>query len=150
MGPGPFRNPEAHIDNEGRKTTTSLKRKNYEVETEKESSQPSECLSASTFLKDSFGCVAWQPDEFPEGETEETQEQHHLWLVREAVKQPSLQDSPEVTKLMKLTYVSQRYSINKQVKENMPKVADTLTKWLFLREPRHHLDHFQVSMCLII
>ena len=35
----------------------------------------------SKFLKDSYDSVKWQPNELPEGETEESQKALRLWLI---------------------------------------------------------------------
>ena len=47
---------------------------------------------ASTLSKDSYGCSNWQPSDFTQGETEESQELKRSWLVAEFGKTVMIRD----------------------------------------------------------
>jgi hypothetical protein len=95
-------------------------------------------------VKDSYGCVNWQPDSYPENENKETQKEKQEWLISEYAKAD--QDKQDQVKhFMKLTYTSQRRFINKQ--KPMPPTVDEIKElWPFLFFKDYLLQHFQELM----
>lgn len=82
------------------------------------------------YIKDTYGCVEWQPSEYPEGEDGETQNEKKSWLQKEFNKKEK--DSKKVDDFMVSTYASQRFDINKkllmmEVRENWPFLFKTST-----------------------
>ena len=55
-------------------------------------------------VKDSYGCVSWQPDTYPDGEDKETQKEKQNWLIQEYRK--AFPDQVKVGSFMKETYAS--------------------------------------------
>lgn len=94
-------------------------------------------------VSDSYGCVNWQPDAFPENENDETQKEKQQWLIREHPK--DVVDKPKVKLLMKQTYTSQRLLINRQ-KPMPPTINEIKELWPFLFCKDYLLQHFEELM----
>ncbi|XP_049517132.1 uncharacterized protein LOC125942922 isoform X2 [Dermacentor silvarum] len=119
------------INNKRRRSSECLKRCVSEDEEEFTTKKPQ-------LQKDSYGCVAWQPD-LPSMETAETQEKKREEL--QAQFRLASPNSSRVTQLMAETYSSQRQLINASrsvlyVKEN----------WPFLFEEMHMCSHINVLL----
>ncbi|KAI7789386.1 hypothetical protein IRJ41_018293, partial [Triplophysa rosa] len=104
-------------------------------------STPSSEITPSKCSKtDSYGCINWQPVDLPQGETPESVE-----LKREEMVKLFSQEGPRaaelghVEELMKTTYVSQRYAINKI---SPPCIDELKEQWPFLFMKRNLCDHF--------
>ena len=132
-----------YIDNKNRQPSQSLRKQIYEQEIDSENGPTRKRKASSSFLKDSFGCINWQPSGFPQGETTDTQEEHRIWLSDEYTK--DFQEVKKVKDLMGITYASQRLLINKSA-ENDTKLSDVLQQWPYLRKPLFLLDHFEELM----
>ncbi|KAJ8043353.1 hypothetical protein HOLleu_10404 [Holothuria leucospilota] len=89
-------------------------------------------------LKDSYGCVNWQPTHVVEGETENTLEEKRLWLLQEAEK--ISRDEKMITEYMAACYIIQRKLINQDPPVN---ILDVESKWPFLFEKPWLLQHFE-------
>ena len=98
---------------------------------------------ASKPIKDSYGCVNWQPDSYLENENEETQKEKQEWLISEYGKADP--DKHQVKQFMKLTYTSQRLCINKQ-KPTPATIEEIKVLWPFLFSKNYLLQHFQELM----
>lgn len=61
-------------------------------------------------VNSAYGCFEWQPDSVGDGETNETQKQNQL---KEEFAKSNV-DIQRVNQLMKATYASQRFAINKK------------------------------------
>lgn len=83
--------------------------------------------------RDSYGCVAWQP-ELPPGETVETQQKKKETLQAEC--RLVLRNSSLVKRLMSETYAPQRALIN-----SANSVLEVKTSWPFLFEEEHLCRH---------
>lgn len=83
--------------------------------------------------RDSYGCVAWQP-ELPPGETVETQQKKKETLQAEC--RLVLRNASLVKQLMSETYASQRALIN-----SATSVLEVKTSWPFLFEEEHLCHH---------
>lgn len=94
-------------------------------------------------VSDSYGCVNWQPDSFPENENDETQKEKQQWLIREYPK--DVADKPKVELFMKQTYTSQRLLINRQ-KPMPPTIKEIKELWPFLISKDYLLQHFEELM----
>ena len=93
--------------------------------------------------RDSYGCINWQPDSFPENESEATQQEKQKWLIEEFRKKN--QDNEKVALFMKQTYASQRLLINRN-KPKPPSIAEIKDQWPFLFEMGTMLQHFEDLM----
>lgn len=90
-----------------------------------------------TPIKESYGCVQWQPSTVGKGETDESQEQKQQVLKKEFLK--PVPDHKMVETLMKATYASQRFAINKKPTKPLLEVRE---EWPYLFLPRYFEDHF--------
>ena len=127
------------IYNKSRQPCNSLRRKLFEVidsEVDSDNPKKKKRLPGSSFLKDNYACAKWQPSEFPEGETKESQEVNRKRLIQENAK--THQNDQKITYAMKLTFVSQRLAINKAPKVQTS-THELLTQWPFLRKPHARL-----------
>ncbi|XP_054930445.1 uncharacterized protein [Dermacentor andersoni] len=88
--------------------------------------------------KDSYGCVAWQPD-LPSTETAETQENKRKEL--QAQFRLASPNSSRVTQLMAETYSSQRQVINAS-----RSVVNVKENWPFLFEEAHMCSHVNILL----
>ena len=123
--------------------TTSLKRKLL-AEVKEGDGTMNKKKVFSKFLKDSYGCVNWQPNELPEGETEESQEAVRQSLITEFNKIESDRDMNKIKANMALTYVSQRLFINEQ----KPAMNIIRERWPFLLNSDFLLEHVNTLMGL--
>lgn len=83
--------------------------------------------------RDSYGCVAWQP-ELPSGETVETQKKKKEMLQTEC--RLVSRNTSLVKRLMSQTYASQRALIN-----GSTSILEVKTNWPFLFEEEHLCNH---------
>ena len=90
---------------------------------------------------DSYGCVAWQPQQLPQGETRESllEKKRELLLIfsHEGTRAANQR---RVAELMSETYISQRSDINGFPP---PSVSDIQNNWPFLLMPSFLLQHFK-------
>lgn len=86
-------------------------------------------------IKDSYGCVNWQPESFPPGETQISQKEKQEWLQQEQTKEK--RDYKKIENFMDLTFPSQRYFLN-QMK---PPAASIKKNWPFLAEAEFLFQH---------
>ena len=107
-----------------------------------ETSEPS-TKKASKPIKDSHGCINWQPDSYPENENEGTQKEKQEWLISEYGKADP--DKHQVKQFMKLTYTSQRLCTNKQ-KPTPATIEEIKVLWPFLFSKDYLLQHFYELM----
>lgn len=140
---------------ENRNRGSSLKHKldNEAGEGDECSSQTSHAketniISCTTVIRDSYGCLNWQPKQLPPGETPETQEEKRQLLLVEYRKEKP--NDANVRTYMDATYVTQRVFINEQkpcfkisVRENVPTVLDN---WPFLLKSNYLSQHFEQLM----
>ncbi|XP_048104970.1 uncharacterized protein LOC125298311, partial [Alosa alosa] len=90
---------------------------------------------------DSYGCVDWQPQDLPEGETSDSLEVKRQMLVTlYKTEGPRRVDMVRVDDLMQLTYVKQRDLINSSPP---PQVSTILEEWPFLSQKRWLCLHFE-------
>lgn len=83
--------------------------------------------------RDSYGCVQWQPDAYPDGETAITQEENRVSLLTKSWEE----DRAVIISLMERTYSSQRLQINKK-----EAVSISRASWPFLQKPEITIAHF--------
>lgn len=89
---------------------------------------------------DSYGCINWQPQETPDGETEESLESSRALLCNlYSEKGPLATDDEETRKLMHKTYFLQRQNINGPP---VLAVKEIQQMWPYLFQPRHMFEHF--------
>ncbi|XP_071841746.1 uncharacterized protein [Apostichopus japonicus] len=101
----------------------------------KRASQSNDSTPPKKRKTDSYGCISWQPDTFPAGETEKTQQQKMEELQ---TLHKSGQQGANIKELMNLTYTSQRNMINS--KDCV--LVELMEKWPYLFEEAYLLDHF--------
>lgn len=89
---------------------------------------------------DSYGCVSWQPEDLPEGETSHSLEEKRKEMVDIFSQEGSrAEQNPRVEELMTITYVKQRHAIN----ANPPlSVTELQEQWPFLLSGRFLTAHF--------
>lgn len=109
------------------------------------SASPTSSSSASPSvggLTDQYGCVRWQPEDLPQGETEETLEEKRMTMV-ELFAREGFQavDRGQLDHLMSATYVLQRRTINCNPPLSVQEVKD---KWPFLFYQRWLCSHFML------
>ena len=92
---------------------------------------------------DSYGCVNWQPDSYPDDETTDSQKEKQGWLTSAFRKKD--RDNDKVASYMKLTYASQRLLINRG-KPNPPSINEIMDEWPFLFEFDPLMQHFEQLM----
>ncbi len=79
---------------------------------------------------DSYGCINWQPQNLPEGETLDSLEVKRQMLVTLYRKEgPKGAESVKVDDLMDITYLKQRQFINSNPP---PRLSDVMQEWPFL------------------
>jgi hypothetical protein len=139
-----------HFENRTSNRLNSLRRKllggngtDGDEEIDENDERPSKQKKAAnpmlTATKDRYGCVNWQPNDLPEGETEITQEEKRVWLVDEYKKAD--RDMICVRGYMGITYATQRYVLNNKALLNA--IRD---QWPFLLTCDGILEHFKVLM----
>lgn len=89
------------------------------------------------YLKDSYGCVDWQPAKYPEGETKESQEEKRKTLMDLYQKESS--NTKQIESLMENTYTAQRFFINQKP---VNPISDIKDEWPFLFITSHFAAHF--------
>lgn len=89
---------------------------------------------------DSYGCISWQPQEYPEGETSVSLEEKRKEMVN-IFNQEGLRatERGSVKELMTITYSKQREDINASPS---PSILDLSTQWPFLLSWKLLLSHF--------
>ncbi|ROJ26877.1 NLR family CARD domain-containing protein 3 [Anabarilius grahami] len=89
---------------------------------------------------DSYGCVRWQPEDYPDGETSASLEEKKLEMMdifsREGLKGA---ERGRVEDLMAITYAKQREYINAKPS---PSILDVGKEWPFLFSQKFLLSHF--------
>lgn len=89
---------------------------------------------------DSYGCVRWQPEDYPDGETSASLEEKKLEMIdifsREGLKGA---ERGRVEDLMAITYAKQREYINAKPS---PSILDVGKEWPFLFSQKFLLSHF--------
>ncbi|XP_071795879.1 uncharacterized protein [Asterias amurensis] len=88
--------------------------------------------------RDSYGCINWEPSSFPQGQTQESQNELKEQLKQLHKSEPHTKTS-EVMDLMGLTYRSQRLAINKPTCVFL----DLTEQWPYLFDERFMLEHFK-------
>lgn len=89
---------------------------------------------------DSYGCVNWQPQDLPEGETTDSLEVKRQMMVTLHHREgPKGAERGMVDDLMDVTYLCQRKLINSCPP---PRISDILKEWPFLFEKRLLCSHF--------
>ena len=89
---------------------------------------------------DRYGCIAWQPEELPSGETYDTLDDKKTQLMNIFARDgPSTCSVGEVDELMKVTFVLQRRSINA---DPPPPLSELQHEWPYLFTPRWMCSHF--------
>lgn len=96
--------------------------------------------SAKCARVDSYGCVRWQPEDFPEGETSASLEVKKVEM-QEIFSREGLRGAERgrVGDLMAITYVKQREFINTN---SSPSLLDVDKEWPFLFTQKFLLSHF--------
>ncbi|KAM8741462.1 uncharacterized protein AB9X84_018836 [Acanthopagrus schlegelii] len=89
---------------------------------------------------DSYGCINWQPQEYPEGETSSSLEEKRKEMV-DIFTQEGLRaaERGRVKELMTMTYLKQREDINA---DPPPSILDISKQWPFLLSWKFLLSHF--------
>jgi hypothetical protein len=95
-------------------------------------------------LRDSYGCVNWQPGEFASGETDLTQGIKQEWLKNEHEKPLSEMDMQTVKEYMTSTYASQRLFLN--AGNSSPTTSEAMKEWPFLFNLECMMGHFEELM----
>ncbi|XP_071828410.1 uncharacterized protein [Apostichopus japonicus] len=88
-------------------------------------------------LKESYGCTNWQQSNLPRGETKESQEEKRKILKTEFSKLS--QNANKVGNLMKATYVTQRFEINKKPTKPLCELRE---EWPYLFLTPFYDNHF--------
>jgi hypothetical protein len=136
------------FENRNRASKNSLKRKLsvlYDSDDDRTSPAAEGAKSSknpANFSKDQYGCLKWQPISYPEGENEQTQEEKRVWLTNEFSKVTEQRNITLVAEYMELTYVAQRFFINK----NKPPANVVKDQWPFLFTSVGMLQHFDRLM----
>lgn len=86
---------------------------------------------------DEYGCVSWQPDSYPDGEDEESQEVKQLWLQDHV--DSANQNVSQVKDYMNVTYASQRLCINKEPPTPLNEIRK---QWPYLFFAPYFEEHF--------
>ncbi|XP_041960247.1 uncharacterized protein LOC121718897 isoform X1 [Alosa sapidissima] len=89
---------------------------------------------------DSYGCVRWQPEDYPDGETSASLEEKKLEML-DIFSQEGLKGAERgrVEDLMAITYAKQREYINANPS---PSILDVGKEWPFLFSQKFLLSHF--------
>lgn len=87
-----------------------------------------------------LGCIQWQPDNYPENDTEETLEQKRIALSKypESLGDPDFDAS--LKQLVEDTYCIQRLFLNQM--DPQPTLKSIKQQWPILRDPMMILHHF--------
>ncbi|KAM9771113.1 uncharacterized protein ACBT44_004586 isoform 1-T1 [Syngnathus typhle] len=95
---------------------------------------------ATCLRVDSYGCVRWQPENYPDGETSASLEEKKLEML-DIFSQEGLMGSERgrVGDLMAITYAKQREYINANPP---PSIANVGKEWPFLFSQKFLLSHF--------
>ncbi|XP_072571034.1 uncharacterized protein [Paramormyrops kingsleyae] len=129
---------KTRVEHLNRNNTMARLRKPKRTEGEMDDSQPSTSKSAKL---DSYGCVNWNPAEFPEGEHLESLElKRNEMLSLFSQEGPRAAERNKVQELMKLTFVAQRHSINASPPSS---ISDLQARWPFLFMKRFLCAHFK-------
>ncbi|KAM8762282.1 uncharacterized protein AB9X84_007107 isoform 2-T2 [Acanthopagrus schlegelii] len=95
---------------------------------------------ATCARRDSYGCVRWQPEDYPDGETSASLEEKKLEMLdifnREGLKGA---ERGRVEDLMAITYAKQREYINANPS---PSILDVGKEWPFLFSQKFLFSHF--------
>ncbi|XP_067237385.1 sterile alpha motif domain-containing protein 3-like [Chanodichthys erythropterus] len=95
---------------------------------------------SSRRLADQYGCVSWQPEEFPAGENDDTLEEKRKQMVLlHSTEGMSGADRGELHKLMEVTYYRQRRDINAT-----PPLSELKNSWPYLFCLKGIFLHFQL------
>ncbi|XP_034145225.1 uncharacterized protein LOC117593613 [Esox lucius] len=95
---------------------------------------------SSRRLADQYGCVSWQPEEFPAGENDDTLEEKHKQMVLfHSTEGMSGANRGELHKLMEVTYYSQRRD-----KNATPPLSELKNSWPYLFCLKGIFLHFQL------
>jgi hypothetical protein len=132
------------FENMNRSGCNSLRRKllNPTDENEETSGTARKKVATSKLVKDSYGCVSWQPD-LPSGETSDSQNEKKEWLISEFLKSLEERDQVKIQQYMEKTYASQRFLLNGI---NKPSVIALKNHWPFLLTSDGLLAHFNRLM----
>jgi hypothetical protein len=130
------------FENRNRACRNSLKRKllcdSDDDDTPSASEATNRTKKSASFSQDQYGCLNWQPVGYPEGETEQTQEEKRVWLANEFKKVREQRNNVLLGEYLEITYVAQRFYINKQ----KPPVNLVKDQWPFLLTSDGMLNHF--------
>ncbi|XP_054587146.1 sterile alpha motif domain-containing protein 3 [Nothobranchius furzeri] len=89
---------------------------------------------------DSYGCINWQPQEYPEGETAQSLEEKRKEMIDIFTQDgPKAAERGRVKELMTNTYSKQREDINA---DPSPSILDISKRWPFLLSWKLLLSHF--------
>lgn len=107
-------------------------------------SQPGTSSTQPTASKcakiDSYGCINWQPLDLTEGETPASAEAKREEMVSLfSTEGPRAAERGRVDELMKMTYATQRYAINRNPP---PSIVELKEQWPFLFISRFMCAHF--------
>uniref|UniRef100_A0A8C1PKJ5 Uncharacterized protein n=1 Tax=Cyprinus carpio TaxID=7962 RepID=A0A8C1PKJ5_CYPCA len=95
---------------------------------------------SSRRLADQYGCVSWQPEEFPAGENDDTLEEKRKQMVLlHSTEGMSGPNRGELHKLMEVTYYRQRRDINAT-----PPLSELKNSWPYLFCLKGIFLHFQL------
>nr|XP_055025276.1 uncharacterized protein LOC129415351 [Misgurnus anguillicaudatus]XP_055025277.1 uncharacterized protein LOC129415351 [Misgurnus anguillicaudatus] len=131
---------KTRVEHVNRDNTLVRVRKPKRHITDNESSSSSEITPSKCSKTDSYGCINWHPVDLPQDETPESVELKRDTMVKLFSEEgPRAAERGQVEQLMKTTYASQRYAINK----NPPPSIDQLKEqWPFLFMKRYLCAHF--------
>lgn len=91
---------------------------------------------------DSYGCINWQPQEYPEGETDHSLEEKRKEMVDIFTQEgPRAAERERVKELMTITYLKQREDINADPSAS---ILDISKRWPFLLSWKFLLSHFTI------
>jgi hypothetical protein len=130
------------FENRNRACRNSLKRKLLGDSDDDDDTPATEATNrtkkSASFSHDQYGCLNWQPVGYPEGETEQTQEEKRVWMANEFKKVREQRNNVRLGEYLEMTYVAQRFYINKQ----KPPVNLVKDQWPFLLTSEGLLNHF--------
>ncbi|XP_039680532.1 uncharacterized protein LOC120574295 isoform X2 [Perca fluviatilis] len=123
-----------------RGNTLSRLRKHKRTQRDDEDGDDDQPAVTSCARIDSYGCVRWQPEDYPDGETPASLEEKKLEMMdifsREGLKGT---ERGRVKDLMAITYAKQREYINAKPS---PSILDVGKEWPFLLSQKFLLSHF--------
>ncbi|XP_073668305.1 uncharacterized protein [Paramisgurnus dabryanus] len=131
---------KTRVEHVNRDNTLVRVRKPKRHITDNESTSSSEITPSKCSKTDSYGCINWHPFDLLQDETPESVELKRDTMVKLFSEEgPRAAERGQVEELMKTTYASQRYAINK----NPPPSIDQLKEqWPFLFMKRYLCAHF--------